>query len=99
MNIFRNMKTTKTVGMSVFAALFAGLLCLCSQAVAQDLSDRQGRPYGENRVEHKRSRGAEGAAQNGSKQAAVQDVQNKTQRGAAVVMRGERHTSAARRSA
>lgn len=92
MNNFRNIKTTKTAGMSAIAALLAGLVCLYGQVFAQDLSDRQGRPNGEKRVEQNRSRGAEGAAQKGSKQAAVQDVQNKAQRGTATVMRGERRT-------
>lgn len=83
------------------AGLALSLLCLTGQATGAGLSDRQGRPSGENRVEqgnarpaeHKGGNGGNGATPPSAKQSrAIADVQQKTQRGTADVLRGARRT-------
>ena len=81
-----------------WASLALSLLCLTGPAWGVGLSDRQGRPSGENRVEQGNARPTEGTAgkratpPSDKQSGPVQDTQAKAQRGAADVMRGERRT-------
>lgn len=81
-----------------WASLALSLLCLTGPAWGAGLSDRQGRPSGENRVEQGNARPAEGTAgkrgtpPSSQQSGPVQDTQAKAQRGAAAVMRGVRRT-------
>ena len=80
--------------------LALSILCLTGQAWGAGLSDRQGRPSGESRVEqgnarpseHKGGTGGKGATPSAKPSRAMQDTQQKTQRGAADVLRGARRT-------